>query len=242
VTRLGGKTAVVTGGSRGIGGAIAERLAAEGAGVTILHFDDEAQATTTLERIRATGGIVRAINADIRDSAAVTRSFANIEQIVGQIDIVVANAGVNMNRPVVDTTDADFDRIFDVNARGSFFTLREAARRVAEGGRIVAVSTNMTLQSRAGTALYAGSKAAVEQFVRILARELGERRVTVNAIAPGPTNTTMVSQLSRDIAPGITPLGRLGEPRDIAAAVAWLASDDADWVTGQVIGVNGGIV
>jgi 3-oxoacyl-[acyl-carrier protein] reductase len=242
VTRLGGKTAVVTGGSRGIGGAIAERLAAEGAGVTILHFDDEAQATTTLERIRAAGGIVRAINADIRDSAAVTRSFANIEQIVGQIDIVVANAGVNMNRPVVDTTDADFDRIFDVNARGSFFTLREAARRVAEGGRIVAVSTNMTLQSRAGTALYAGSKAAVEQFVRILARELGERRVTVNAIAPGPTNTTMVSQLSRDIAPGITPLGRLGEPRDIAAAVAWLASDDADWVTGQVIGVNGGIV
>jgi 3-oxoacyl-[acyl-carrier protein] reductase len=242
VTRLGGKTAVVTGGSRGIGGAIAERLAAEGAGVTILHFDDEAQATTTLERIRAAGGIVRAINADIRDSAAVTRSFANIEQIVGQSDIVVANAGVNMNRPVVDTTDADFDRIFDVNARGSFFTLREAARRVAEGGRIVAVSTNMTLQSRAGTALYAGSKAAVEQFVRILARELGERRVTVNAIAPGPTNTTMVSQLSRDIAPGITPLGRLGEPRDIAAAVAWLASDDADWVTGQVIGVNGGIV
>jgi 3-oxoacyl-[acyl-carrier protein] reductase len=160
----------------------------------------------------------------------------------GAPDIVVANAGVNMSKPVAETTEEEFDRIFSLNARATFFVLRAAARHIRGGGRIISVSSNMTLQGRPGIALYAGSKAAVEQFVRILGKELGARGVTVNAVAPGPTDTSMVSQLSRDTAPAITPLGRLGHPNDIADVVGFLCSDEARWITGQVIGVNGGIV
>jgi 3-oxoacyl-[acyl-carrier protein] reductase len=128
-----------------------------------------------------------------------------------------------------------------VNARGTFFVFREAARRVHDDGRIIGVSTNMTIQPRPGIALYAASKAAVEQYVKVLARELGSRRICVNAVAPGPTDTSMVSKLSRDTAPAATPFGRLGKPEDIAAAVAFLASSEAGWINGQIIGANGGL-
>lgn len=240
--RLDGKTALVTGASRGIGRAIAERLGRDGAAIALHHLDEPRQAAEIADAINGAGGKAVALTADLRRTGDIEALFDAAERALGRVDIVVANAGVNMSRPVADTSEADFEFIFGVNARGTFFTLREAARRVPEGGRIVALSSNMVVEGRPGVALYAASKAAVEQFVRILAKELGPRAVTVNAVAPGPTDTQMVSQLSRDTAPAVTPLGRLGQPRDIADVIAFLATEDAGWITGQVIGVNGGLV
>lgn len=238
---LTGKVAIVTGASQGIGRAIAKRLYADGANV-VLSYLPEHGTRDVIQQIGANSERALAVAGDLRRIDFVKRLFEEATDRFGGLDIVVANAGVNMNRPVVDTTEEDFERIFSVNIRGTFFVFQEAARKIRDSGRIVGISSNMTLQGRPGIALYAASKAAVEQFVKILAKELGPRNVTVNAIAPGPTDTTMVSQLSRDTAPGITPLGRLGRPRDIADVIAFLVSDDARWVTGQIIGVNGGIV
>ncbi len=237
---LRGKVAVVTGASQGIGRAIAERLARDGATVAVNFIADRDKADDVVQSITSAGGKAVAIEGDVRNSKSVRDVFASLEKQVGQPDIVVANAGVNMNKLVVDTTDEDFEHIFSVNARGTFFVLREAARRVRDGGRIIAISTNFTIQPRSGIALYAASKAAVEQFVKILARELGARRISVNAVAPGPTDTSMVSKQSRDTAPAATPFGRLGKPDDIANAVALLASTDAAWINGQILGADGG--
>lgn len=238
---LEGKVAVVTGASQGIGRAIAERFGRDGATVVVNFIADRDKADDVVQSITLAGGKAVAIEGDVRNSKAVRDVFANLERRFGQPDIVVASAGVNMNKPVVETTDEDFEHIFSVNARGTFFVLREAARRVRDDGRIIAISTNMTIQPRPGIALYAASKAAVEQFVKILARELGPRRISVNAVAPGPTDTSMVSKLSRDTAPAVTPFGRLGTPDDIASAVALLASADAAWINGQILGANGGL-
>lgn len=241
MTVLKGKVAIVTGASQGIGRAIAERLARDGAAVAVNFIGDRGNADRVVQSIKLSGGQAVAIEGDIRVPKTVAEVFDNAEKQLGRPDIVVANAGVNMNKAVVDTTEEDFDNIFSVNARGTFFVFREAARRIHDDGRIIGVSTNMTIQPRPGIALYAASKAAVEQYVKILARELGARRICVNAVAPGPTDTSMVSKLSRDTAPAATPLGRLGKPEDIAAAVAFLASSEAGWINGQIIGANGGL-
>jgi 3-oxoacyl-[acyl-carrier protein] reductase len=239
---LTGKVAIVTGASQGIGRAIAKRLYANGANVVLSYLPEHGNAEDVIQQIGAKGDGAFAVECDLRRIDFVKRLFEETARRFGAPDIVVANAGVNMNKLVIDTTEEDFERIFAINTRGTFFVFQEAARKIRDGGRIVGISTNMTLQGRPGIALYAASKAAVEQFVKILAKELGPRNITVNAVAPGPTDTAMVSQLSRDTAPGITPLGRLGHPRDIADVIAFLVSEDARWVTGQIIGVNGGIV
>jgi 3-oxoacyl-[acyl-carrier protein] reductase len=238
---LEGKIAIVTGASQGIGRAIAERLAGEGANVIVGYIDDAQKASEVVRLIEERGGRAVSVEADVRRPDSVKNLFDEALGHWGNVDIAIANAGVNLNKPVLETTDEDFERIFSVNARGTFFVFREAAKRIRDGGRIVGVSTNMTIQARPGIALYAGSKAAVEQFVKVLARELGSRMITVNAVAPGPTDTAMVSKLSRDTAPAATPFGRLGEPGDIADVVAFLASPESRWVNGQIIGVNGGL-
>jgi 3-oxoacyl-[acyl-carrier protein] reductase len=240
--KLNGKTAIVTGASQGIGLAVARRFFDDGANLVLTCLPEHGQPERVTEQIGATGDRVLVVPGDLRQTDFVGRLFKQAELRFGAPNVVAAIAGVNLSRPVVDTTDEDYDRIFSINARATFWIFREAARKVSDGGRIIGVSSNMVLQGRAGHALYAGSKAAVEQFVRTLAKELGARNITVNAIAPGPTDTAMVSQLSRDTAPAITPLGRLGQPADIADVIGFLASDDARWITGQVIGVNGGIV
>jgi 3-oxoacyl-[acyl-carrier protein] reductase len=240
--RLAGKIAIVTGASRGIGCAIAQRFYAEGAKLALASFPEHDRADDVVKQISATSDRAIVVEGDLRQAEFVARIFEETSRRFGSPDIIAAIAGVNMSKLVVDTTDDDYDRIFSINTQSTFRIFREAARRVRDGGRILGVSSNMVLQGRPGVALYAASKAAVEQFVRILAKEVGKRNVTVNAIAPGPTDTAMVSQLSRDTAPAITPLGRLGRPSDIADVAAFLASEDAHWVTGQVIGVNGGIV
>jgi 3-oxoacyl-[acyl-carrier protein] reductase len=240
--KLSGKTAIVTGASQGIGLAVARRFFNDGANVVVTYLPEHGQAERVIEQIGGAGDRVLVVAGDLRQVDFVGNLFDQAERRFGAPNIVAAIAGVNLNRPVVDTTEEDYDRIFSINARATFWIFREAARKVSDGGRIIGVSSNMVLQGRAGHALYAGTKAAVEQFVRTLAKELGARGITVNAVAPGPTDTAMVSQLSRDTAPGITPLGRLGQPADIADVIGFLASDDARWITGQVIGVNGGIV
>ncbi|HTM73986.1 MAG TPA: SDR family oxidoreductase [Pseudolabrys sp.] len=240
--KLSGKTAIVTGASQGIGLAVARRFFNDGANVVVTYLPEHGQAERVIEQIGGAGDRVLVVAGDLRQVDFVGSLFDQAERRFGAPNIVAAIAGVNLNRPVIDTTEEDYDRIFSINARATFWIFREAARKVSDGGRIIGVSSNMVLQGRAGHALYAGSKAAVEQFVRTLAKELGARGITVNAVAPGPTDTAMVSQLSRDTAPAITPLGRLGQPADIADLIGFLASDDARWITGQVIGVNGGIV
>jgi len=242
--RLNGKTAIVTGASRGIGLAVARRFFNDGANLVLTYLPEHDQIERVIEQLGGSGADDRVlvVAGDLRQTDFVISLFDQAERRFGELNIVAAIAGVNLNRPVVDTTEDDYDRIFSVNARATFWIFREAARKISDGGRIIGVSSNMVMQGRAGHALYAGSKAAVEQFVRTLAKELGGRGITVNAVAPGPTDTAMVSQLSRDTAPAITPLGRLGQPADIADVIRFLASDDSRWITGQIIGVNGGIV
>ena len=239
---LDGQMAIITGGGRGIGRAIALRLAAEGASVAVGYAARSGDAHAVVKTITETGGQAAAFAADVAHEEQVQALFGAAAARFGPPGIVVANAGVLVSGMLADATAGDFDACFAINTRGAFFTMAEAARRVRDGGRIIAISSNLTRQSFPGYGLYAASKAAVEQMVFALARELGPRAVTVNAVAPGPTDTDMLSDAARQSAPLATPLGRVGTPFDIADVVAFLASDRARWITGQVIGANGGMV
>ncbi|WNG36742.1 SDR family oxidoreductase [Archangium violaceum] len=241
MSRLSGRVALVTGASRGIGRAIAERLARDGASVAVNYAGSRDKAEAVVASIVAAGGKATAIQADVSRHEDVKRLFDETERRMGRPSIVVANAGTFFARPFAEMTEADFDVGFAVNARGSFLTFIEAARRVPEGGRVIGFSTCLTLQGLPALGLYQAGKAAVEQFVKTLAKELGPRRITVNAVAPGPTDTEMLGPARRKSAPGDTPLGRIGRPEEIADVVAFLVSDEAGWVTGQVLGANGGI-
>jgi 3-oxoacyl-[acyl-carrier protein] reductase len=239
-TLLRGKTALVTGGSRGIGRAIALELAAEGAAVAIGYLSNDAQAREIVESIVTTGGKAAAVQADLSRPSEVSRLFDETERKIGVLDIVVANAAAMLLKPLVECSEADYDRIFSANAKSVFFTLREAARRVRDGGRIIVTSTGGTKMFFPEQSLYLGSKGAAEQFVRALAWELGPRNITVNAVSPGPTNTDMMQDRYRDKAASMSAFNRLGEPEDIANVAVFLASDSARWVTGQNIGAGGG--
>src|SRR4029077_13968703 len=188
IMSLKGKTAIVTGGSRGIGRAIAEKLAERGAAV-VVNYTLSSAAEEGAQAITKAGGKAIAVQADVSKAADVKRLFAETEKAFGKPAIVVANAGVFAQKVIADSTDEDFDNIFNINARGAFFTLREAARQVQDGGRIVAISTGGTKLFMAGAGAYLGSKGAVEQFVRTLAYELAQRQITVNAVSPGYTET-----------------------------------------------------
>ena len=239
---LDGKTALITGGSRGIGRAIAERLAAEAAAVVINYARSEQLAQEVVKAISAKGGKAIAIQADVSKPAEVRRLFNEAEKAMGGLDIVVANAGVYIVKPLIENTEADYDYIFDINTRGVFFTLQEAGRRVRDGGRIVVVSTGGTKMHFANMSLYLGSKGAIEQFARSLSRELGPRNVTVNVLSPGFTETDMLPEEYRDYGASLSPFNRVGAPQDIAEVAAFLASDAARWITGQNVQAGGGVV
>ena len=240
-TSLSGKVAIVTGSSRGIGRAIAERLAADGAAVVVNYVHGEQAAQEVVDAIRKRGGQAVAIRADVAQPAEVRQLFAQARRAFGTLDIVVANAGVAVVKSIAESTEEEFDRVFNANAKGVFFTLQEAARQVRDGGRIVVVSTGGTRMLMTGTGLYLGSKGAVEQFVRVLSRELGPRTITVNALSPGFTDTDLLPERDRKIAAGMSPFARTGEPAEVASVAAFLASDDARWVTGQNVGAGGGV-
>jgi 3-oxoacyl-[acyl-carrier protein] reductase len=239
---LEGKTALVTGGSRGIGRAIAERLAADGAAIVINYARNEQLAHEVVKAISAKGGKAIGIQADVSKPAEVQRLFSKAEKAIGGLDIVIANAGVHIVKPLIENTEADYDYIFDINTRGVFFTLQEAGRRVRDGGRIVVVSTGGTKMHFANMSLYLGSKGAIEQFARSLSRELGPRNVTVNVLSPGFTDTDMLPEEYRAYGASLSPFNRVGTAKDVADAAAFLASDAARWVTGENLQAGGGVV
>ena len=237
---LQGKTALVTGGSRGIGRAIALGLASCGAAVAIGYVKNEARASEVVKTMTGAGGKAAAIRADLSQPAEVARLFDEAEKTFGKLHIVVANAADIVVKPLAECSEEDYDRIFDTNTKGVFFTLKEAARRLKDGGRIVVTSTGGTKMFFPGMSLYLGSKGAVEQFVRALAWELGARGITVNAVSPGPTETDMMQDRNRDKAAGMSPFNRIGDPKDVADVAVFLATDAARWVTGQNLGAGGG--
>ena len=238
--------ALVTGASRGIGAAIARRLARDGFTVVINYAGDARAAAAVATDIEAAGGRALTAQADVADPAAVRRMFDAAEAAFGGIDVLVNNAGVLQQAPLVDVDDAQFDRIIAINLKGSFNAMREAGRRLREGGRIINFSSSLVGTLLPTYGAYVASKAAVEGMTPILAKELRGRRITVNAVAPGPTATelflkgkpdALVEQLAK-----AAPLERLGTPEDIADVVAFLAGPDGGWVNGQVLRANGGMV
>jgi 3-oxoacyl-[acyl-carrier protein] reductase len=244
MSSLQGKVALVTGASRGIGRAIAERLGREGAKVAITYAGNREKAEAVVANVQSNGVQAIAIQSDTSRIEDTRSLFAQILDTFGQVDIVVNNVGVSVYKPTTDMTESDFDRVFNTNAKGTFFALQEAAKHLSDGGRIISLSSGATKQSIPAGGLYAASKAAIEQFSFALSKELGHRGITVNLVSPGVTETDglimpadALNQLIQS-----TPLGRLGQPTDIADVVAFLASDDARWVNGQTIQVNGGIL
>lgn len=244
MTSLKGKVALITGASRGIGRAIGERLGREGATVAINYRSRPEEAADAVRAVEKAGGVARAFQADVANMADIGRLFSEVDSAFGGLDIVVANAGLPfIGVAVVDVREEDFDRIFGLNAKGSFFVLQEAAKRVRNGGRILDISTSTTAFTAQGMGLHAASKAGSKLIVEVLAIELGHRAITVNSVMPGATNTEFIKdapQEERDRIAAGSPLGRLGEPDEIADVVAFLASDQARWLTGQHILANGG--
>ncbi len=240
------RTAIVTGASRGIGAAIAERLAHDGFAVVVNYSGSADAATALVAKIEAAGGRAVAVRADVADPAAVSALFDAAEQAFGGVQVLVNNAGVMTLSPVAETADDSFDRMVAVNLRGVFNGIREAARRLRDGGRIISFSSSVVGLYQPSYAVYAATKAGVEAMTHIVAKELGPRGVTVNVLAPGPVATELFltgksDELVAQIAK-MNPFGRLGEPDDIARVVSFLASPDGGWVSGQVIRANGGVV
>ncbi|HEX3712154.1 MAG TPA: SDR family oxidoreductase [Trebonia sp.] len=240
------RVAVITGAGGEIGMAIASRLAVMGAVVVVNHRDgsDAEAAQRTAAAVEAAGSGCAVVEADISDPAAVRRPFDTAVTEFGRLDILVNNAGVGVFGPVTDLTDADFERAVAVNLRGVFLSCREAGPRLADGGRVITLSSSSTAVSLPGYGLYSATKAAAEQLSRSLARELGARGITVNVVSPGPIDTAAFrrgkSEETIERLRKMSPLNRLGTPEDVAAAIGLLCQPAAGWITGQNIRVNGG--
>jgi 3-oxoacyl-[acyl-carrier protein] reductase len=242
---LAGKVAIVTGASRGIGRAIALRLSQEGASVVINYARGADQAKDVVSAIEAAGGKALAVQADVSKTAEIRDLFDRTLETYSQVDILVNNAGVILYKPVAEVTEAEFDNLFAINVKGTFFACQEAAKRMAEGGRIVNFSSSTTAMLLPTYGAYVATKGAVEQLTRSLAKELGDRQITVNVVSPGPTDTELftVGKTAEQIQrfTQMAALGRLGKVEDIADVTAFLCSEQARWITGQNIRVNGGI-
>ena len=237
------RTALVTGGSRGIGRAVAERLVAAGQDVAIVYAGNHDEAATTVKQLQAAGADPLAVQADIADEQALSSAFDAVEQRFGGVDVVVNAAGIMRLEPVAELDLDTFDALLRTNVRGHFLVAREAARRLRDGGAFVGFSTTVTRLSLPTYGAYAATKGAVEAMIPILAKELAGRDITVNAVAPGPTATELFLDGKSDEAieqiAGNNPMGRLGAPEDIAEVVAHLAGP-ARWINGQTVFVNGG--
>lgn len=251
--RLKGRVALVTGGSRGIGAAVVRRLAEDGAAVAINYRSNAELAEAIAAEITAAGGSAVAFGGDVAQPDEIGRVVDETVKRLGGLDILVSNAGIEHFGALDTLTPADFDRIYHVNVRGQLFAAQHAAKHMGPGGRIVLTSSVSAHRSFRHHTLYASSKAAVESMVTNLAPELGERGITINAIAPGGTNTDMVAGAAKDYFQGVPnldmakelktmiPLGRLAEPAEIAAVVSFLVSEDASYVTGRTLAADGGM-
>ncbi|HEY9131633.1 MAG TPA: SDR family oxidoreductase [Dyella sp.] len=246
MSKANDQVAIVTGASRGIGAAIAERLASDGFIVVINYTGNAELAEALARKIEAAGGRALTAKADVSDAAAVQRMFDAAETAFGGVDVLINNAGVMELAPLAETSDEMFDRMIEINLKGSFNTMREAAKRLRNGGRVINFSTSVVGVYQPTYSAYAATKGAIEAMTHILSREMRGRQITVNAVAPGPTATALfldgktpeqIEHLSK-----LNPLERLGTPEDIARTVSFLAGPDGGWVNGQVVRVNGGMV
>ncbi|WP_343245206.1 glucose 1-dehydrogenase [Streptomyces sp. SID14478] len=243
---LEGRTAVVTGGSRGIGRAVVERLCRDGADVVFNYATSEEAAVDVVRGVEAAGGKVRAIRLDLKQPDAPDQLMQAADAHLGGLDILVNNAAMVHSPVPLAETEADvFDSVMAVNTRSVFLTMRYAARHMRDGGRIVNISTMNTVRPVPGIGPYAASKGAIEQLSAVVARELGPRGITVNTVSPGATDTDMLrganpSQALETVA-GMTPLRRLGEPSDVADVIAFLAGPDGRWINGQNLRATGGL-
>ncbi|MFX4302285.1 SDR family oxidoreductase [Alicyclobacillus tolerans] len=240
------KVAIVTGSSKGIGRSIAMQLASAGTKVVINYLTNRVVAERVVEEIEQTGGEAIAIRANVGKVAEVESLFKETIVHFGRVDVLVNNAGIMLTKPFLEITEDEYDRQMDVNVKGTFFAAQQAARHMREGGRIINFSTSVTRQMFPTYSAYAATKGAVEQITRQLAKELGPKGITINAIAPGPVNTDLFTEgkTQEQIAAvgKANAFGRIGEPKDIADVVLFLASEASQWVTGQTIFVNGGFI
>jgi 3-oxoacyl-[acyl-carrier protein] reductase len=237
--------AIVTGASRGIGAQVARRLAQDGFSVAINYASSSAEADALVIELQASGAKAIAVKADVSKADQVRNMFEVTEQQLGKVDVLVNNAGVLKTVPLAETSDALYDQTFDINVRGTFNTLREAAARLNEGGRIVNFSSTTLVLNMPGYAIYNATKAAVEAFTQVFAKELRGRSITVNAVAPGPVATSLFldgkTEEQIQAFAKMPPLQRLGQPEDIASVVAFLVGADSGWVNGQILRANGGV-
>ncbi|MFC0220117.1 SDR family oxidoreductase [Pseudochelatococcus lubricantis] len=240
------KVALVTGGSRGIGAAICIRLARDGFAVVVNYAGNAAAADAVVHEIISAGGKAMAAQADVADATAVRRMFDSAEAAFGGLDVLVNNAGIMKLSPLAKADDALIDSQIGTNLKGSINTMREAAERLHDGGRIINFSTSVVGLKLENYGVYAATKAAIETLTAILSKELRGRGITVNAVAPGPTATALFldgksAELIEKMAK-MNPLERLGTPEDIASVVAFLASPEGGWINGQTLRANGGMV
>jgi 3-oxoacyl-[acyl-carrier protein] reductase len=238
------KVAIVTGASRGIGRAVAKRLAKDGFAVVVNYASNSAQANETVDEIKKSGGEAIAVKADVGDSAQVDQLFAETLDKLGSVDVVVNNSGIMPLSLIAKSDVATFDKVIATNLRGTFLIFAQAAQNVSQGGRIIAFSSSVLTKSFPSYGPYIASKAGVEGLVHVLANELRGRNITVNAVAPGPIATELflngksenqIAELTK-----MPPLERLGQPEDIASVVSFLAGPDGGWINSQVVRANGG--
>jgi 3-oxoacyl-[acyl-carrier protein] reductase len=245
MSTLQDKVALVTGSSRGIGAEIAKALAQAGAKVVVNYAGSPGAAAEVVKAIESAGGEAIAVQADVSRSAEVKQLFDEAFARFGKLDILVNNAGIILYKRLAEVTDEEFERLLAINVKGTFYALREASTRLSDGGRIINFSSTTTRLMLPTYSAYVATKGAVEQMSRVLAKELGARKITVNIVSPGPVNTELfvTGKTEEEIkrAGSMAALGRIGEPEEIARVVLFLASDEASWVTGQNIGVNGGL-
>ncbi|KAK4988618.1 hypothetical protein LTR50_003801 [Elasticomyces elasticus] len=254
-TRLDGKVALVTGSGRGIGAAMATELAARGAKVVVNYANSVEAANKIVEEIKSKGGDAIAIKANVGDVSQTIKLFDEAVAHYGQLDIVCSNSGVVSFGHLKDVTEEEFDRVFTINTRGQFFVAREAYKHLSVGGRIILMGS-ITGQAKGVPkhTVYSGSKGAIETFVRCMAIDCGDKKITVNAVAPGGIKTDMYHAVCKEYIPGgekmsndevdeyaatWSPMNRVGQPIDIARVVCFLASQDGEWVNGKVIGIDG---
>jgi 3-oxoacyl-[acyl-carrier protein] reductase len=246
MNQYNGKVAMVTGASRGIGSAVAERLARDGFAVVVNYSGSADAAAALVSKIEKSGGRALAVKADVSDPRAVHEMFATTVAQLGGVDVLVNNAGIMVLANLGETDDAAFDRQVAINLKGTFNTLREAAKHLRSGGRIINFSSSVVGLLQPTYSVYAATKAAVEAMTKVFAKELRGRNITVNTIAPGPTATDLFlngkPQAAIDHLAKLAPLERLGEPDDIARAVSFLAGTDGAWINGQTLRANGGII
>jgi len=246
MTQERSKVAIVTGASRGIGAAVAERLAADGFTVVINYSGDTKSAEALARKIESNGGRALTAKADVSDPSAVRGMFDAAEAAFGGVDVLVNNAGIMKLAKIADSDDALFDQQIAINLKGSFNAMREAAKRLRDGGRTINFSTSVVGVKLETYGVYAATKAAIETMTAVLSKELRGRSITVNAVAPGPTATDLFlngksPELIERMAK-MNPLERLGTPEDIAASVSFLAGPDGSWINGQTLRPNGGMV